>query len=295
MRTFPKIALPAGIVTLLISGTILLSSWKSPQLKKGAPEDTTKISADKKKNSKYSRTTIITFDEKGEPHERILEDFEGDESLRELMKNDAWFNYPPVPSLPEVPSVPDMPALPSMPNFPDMAFPAIPATPSVPAMPSMPHLDLDEFEHFGALFENRFKELGPEFEASLERMQEQLEKMDAELSRQFDGTNEEMQKALERLHKTLGRDFQLDLDKMNKELDLFHESWATSIKEFEKEAREELIKDGYLDESEKIESMSWSDDEIRFNDKTIKPEHVNKYREIQKKYKKRDRYNGRPE
>lgn len=292
---------------MLVSGTLLLSSWKSPQPKKGDPEDTTKTSAGKKKNGQYSRTTIITFDEKGEPHERILEDFEGDEGLKELMKSDAWFNFPPVPALPGVPSVPDMPALPSIPNFPsDVAFPALPsmpnfpdmafpAMPSVPAIPPMPPIALDGFEDFGALMESRFKELGPEFEVSMERMQEQLAKMDAELSRQFEGPNKEMEKELERLHETLDRDLQLDLDKMNKELELFHGSWAASIKEFEKEAREELIKDGYLGESEKIESMSWSDDEIIFNNKTIKPEHVDKYREIQKKYKKRNRYNGRPE
>ena len=85
MRNIPKLFLTSGIIIALSFSVILLSSWKSPQLKKGKSEDTTKTSADKKKSSKYSRTTIITFDEKGEPHEKIIEDFEGDDGFSSIL------------------------------------------------------------------------------------------------------------------------------------------------------------------------------------------------------------------
>ena len=128
-----------------------------------------------------------------------------------------------------------------------------------------------------------------------EQMYEQLAKMDFELDHQLSGLNKDIEQEMEHLNETLERDLKMDLDRMNEELDILKDSWTAGVKEFEKEAKEELVKDGYLNSSEKIESMSWSDDKIRFNNKIIKPEHVTKYREMHKKHLNRNRYRGRPE
>src|SRR5689334_21330851 len=101
MNTHKKAVFPLALVTLLAIVVVGLSSWKSPQFKK-SPDDTTKKSG--KKETRYSKKTIITFDENGKPHEEIVEDFEGDESLKKLFDSDDFnfnFDLPPMPAIPE--------------------------------------------------------------------------------------------------------------------------------------------------------------------------------------------------
>jgi bla regulator protein blaR1 len=299
----PKNTLYAGLTIAVIVSFILLSSWKTADVGGSTEQDTTKKSADKKKTAKYSRKSIIIFDEKGEPHEELTESFEGDEDMRDLLKNNMHldFNFPP------------------MPDFGDIHFPDFPEMPSmVPGFPDLDTTDLKQFhlfdknsEGFDEMMALRFGNLGGEFELDMQKMQEQLSKMDLELEhlndmnlnlddqlKQLDQLNDlnldlNMNEDMERLNETLQR----DLGNIDGQFprDFHFNYWAESMKDFEKEAREELIQDGYLKSDERIESISIDDDEIKFNGITIKEEHATKYRDMQQKYMKRNSYRGKPE
>lgn len=276
------------LLSILAALTIGLSGWKSPQAKKPT-NDTTK----NKRSAQYSKKTIITFDKNGKPHEEIIENFEGDEGLREFMLHDFNFDFPPVPDVPSIPDIPmvDIPAIPDLPPMPDFDL-MIPEVPPVPfAWDSDEfnsfHFDNEDWESIGHLNENlgdmlndRLDLMGPEFEARMEEMQERLKEMDFSLN--------------ENLAKLNGFNFE-GLNEHLSQLSDFAADWENRVKDFEEAAQKELVKDGYLKANEKIESMSWSDDEIEFNGKSIKKEHLDKYQDLKEKYLKRKSNLGRIE
>jgi hypothetical protein len=276
----PRMA-SVGLVAILFVSLITLSGWQSVGSDSRSVQDTTKKS--NKKNGSYSKTTIITIDENGVPHERIIENFDGDEGLRRLNIPGQDFDF-------DIPNIPGFGGI-RMPDLSQFQFPLLPDF----------HFD-ENFEGFGedmeTLMKERFEAFGPQFEESMKRMTEQLGQLDLDLN--LDGGNEDMEEEMERLHETLERDLgDLDinlrgLDEKLKHLDNAN-FWGESIKAFENEAREELITDGYLKAGEKIESMEWSGDTIKFNGKTIKEEHVKKYRELKERHLKNTRNRGRPE
>jgi chromosome segregation ATPase len=199
-----------------------------------------------------------------------------------------------------------------MPPIPDVQFsmPGFPHDFSFHMRPNF-HLDsLDAFKfHFNdhdfegfndemeALMKEKFEALGPQFEESMKQMEEQLQHMDMSLNRQLDGLNENLDNQLKHLEHNLGN-LNLDLsglDENLKHLDENLKHMNESIKAFEKDAQEELIKDGYLKEGERIESMEWMDHNIKFNGIKIKPEHQEKYRELKEKHIKHQWQRGRPE
>ncbi len=285
---------PVVIASLLLISALMLSSWKSPTKNFKGFQDTTKKVDSKKKNATYSRKTIITFDENGEPHESITEGFEGDEGLRNLMHLNIPFdiNMPALPDLNDL-EVPGFPPDFDFPFMPDDAF----------QLDSIDwkkfHFDEKDFEGFNdemsALMKERFESMGPEFEASMERMQEQLKEMDFEFYHDLDGLNKNLEEEMERLHETLRNDPGINWNSFDNDNGLdVSGSWTKRVKEFEAEAQKELVSDGYLDSTDKIESISWSEDEIKFNGKPINPKHTQKYRELREKYLKSE-HSGRPE
>lgn len=289
------IALPVLLITCFVT----LSGWQPGPTGKD-PQDTTKKA--NKKSAGYSKKTIITFDENGEPHEQTFEDFEGDEGLRKLMipRHDFDFNMPSIPDFGEF----------AMPAFPDdFRFHLPPDF----VLDSLDHFRLrfgdGDFEGFGAdmeaLMKEKFEAFGPQFEESMKHLEGQLRNMDMAMKFQLDGMNKNWEEQLERLHelKCLDElehldnlDLNLkDLDENLKNLDEDLKYMNEGIKAFEKDAQQELVKDGYLKEDEKIESMEWTDDSIKFNNIEIKPEHIEKYRELKEKHVKHQWRRGRPE
>lgn len=292
----PRIA-SFGLVAILFVSFITLSGWQSVDSYSRSAQDTTKKS--NKKNAGYSKTTIITIDENGVPHEQIIENFDGDEDLRKLILSGQDFDF-------------------NIPNIPDFRGFDIPGFPSEFHFPPMPDFQLDslngfgfyfnseDFEGFGeemeALMKERFEAFGPQFEESMKHMEEQLGRMDLDINLDFDGLGKDWEDDMERLGENLERDLgNLDLnlrglDEKLKYLDDVN-FWGEGIKAFENEAREELISDGYLKAGEKIESMEWTDDTIKFNGKTIKSEHVEKYRKLKERHFKHQKHQhrGRPE
>jgi hypothetical protein len=57
------------------------------------------------------------------------------------------------------------------------------------------------------------------------------------------------------------------------------------MRKFERELKEELVRDGYLGKDEHITNMHWKDNEkIEINGKEIKKDHQQKYHELHRKY-----------
>ena len=285
-----------SLVAILAFAIIGLSSWKAPQNKKD-PTDTTKKS--KKKEGHYSKKTIITFDENGNPHEEVVENFEGDEGLRNFMMEDMHFdfNFPPLPNL-------DF----TIPDLPQAFMPLMQFEMDTTQFRNF-HFDGDEFEllnkELDARLLEKFEAMGPEMEARMEEMNRRLEELNFGIDNQFHQDLEEEMLKMEEHLKDLDvniddrlRDLSLNLDKLSSNLGNLHEfsnTYAENLKEFEEAAQKELVKDGYLKPDEKIESISWSDDEIEFNGKPIKEQHIDKYRDLKEKYLRRESNRGRIE
>jgi beta-lactamase regulating signal transducer with metallopeptidase domain len=143
-------------------------------------------------NTKHSTTTIITFDETGEPHEQVIESFEGED--------DFDFEMPPigfdVPDFPVMP-VPSVLSVPVFPTLPDIGF----YMPSIPAMPAIEPFDFSihgigfdtipgayhfrsqgDWEEFSKAFEEKFREQFGDFYKTHEK---DFDKMMKELQENF--------------------------------------------------------------------------------------------------------------
>ena len=275
---------------ILLTSFVVLSGWHPGPTDKD-PQDTTKKS--NKKSASYSKKTIITFDENGEPHEQTIESFDGDEGLRKLIVPNHDFDF-------DIPAIPDFDF--GVPGFPqDFSFHMGPdfQLDSLDALRF--HLSQRDFDGFGeemdALMKQKFEALGPQFEESMKQLEDQLRHMDMSLDMQFEGMDKDLEEQLQHLEHDLG-DLDLDLRGLNENLknldeDLKH--MDEDIKAFEKDAQEELVKDGYLEQDEKIESIEWTDETIKFNNKEIKPKHLDKYRKLKSKHIKHQWHRGRPE
>lgn len=290
---------------ILFACLITLSGWQSGPAAKDS-QDTTKKS--NKKGASYSKKTIITFDENGEPHEQVFEDFEGDERLRRLVIPGRDFDV----TIPDMPDFEDF-AIPGFPhnfhfNMPDFQFDSLPGF----------SFDDDDFEGFGEEMEARMKErfeaFGPQLEERMKLLEEQLQSMEGALNFQEEGMRKNWEKQLERLGTLEGLDdLDLNLDDIEnleefdrlKDWDGMQESLENvdrnlnsmreNIKAFEEDAQQELVRDGYLEAGESVESIEWTDDTIKFNGKPIKPEHFEKYRQLKEKHVKQQWRRGRPE
>jgi hypothetical protein len=291
MKSRITIALPLVLFTIFVT----LSSWQPGPQTGGDPQDTTKQG--KKKSTRYSKKTVITFDENGRPYEEIIEDFEGDEALREQLRDGFDFDF-------------DL----EMPDMPDFEY-------MMPHLPDNFHVDqnfwpdsLDDFkfrfnegdfERFGeemeALIEQKFEAWRPEFEAHMRAMENPFNNMDMSFHLRLNNMNRQLKDQLNHVDDTLERELgDLDinlreLDERLRNLDVNLKTMDFQLKAFEEAAREELITDGYLQPSEPIESMEWTDDTLKFNGTVVKPEHVEKYKALKEKHIKQQWRRGRPE
>ena len=284
------LALPIVLSACLIT----LSGWQPGPSGKD-PQDTTKKS--KKKNAGYSKKTIITFDENGNPHEQTFEEFEGDEGLRKLIVPGRDFDMDRLDF--EDFEMPELPELQF--GIPELNLDAL----SELRLDALSGLDIElndgKFEGFGdemeALMKERFEAMRPQFEEGMQLMEDQLRNMDLSLNHQFEGINKNLEAQMQSLERNMGSlDVDLrGLDENLQNLDIDLKYMNESIQAFSEAAQEELIQDGYLKPGDKVESIAWTDDSIKFNGKKIKPEHLKKYRELKDKHVKKQWYRGKPE
>jgi hypothetical protein len=285
-----------SLITILAIGIIGLSSWKAPQIKKAAA-DTTKKSKTREAHS--SRKTIITFDEQGNPHEEIIEKFEGDNELKEMMLEDIHFDF-------DFPPIPDIDI--SIPGLPHDFIPPMNFEFNTDGFDGF-HFNGDHLELLDGELEERFRDqfeaIGPEMEVRLKDMSMRLQEMDFQFDQPIHQNLDEQLRRMEERMRDLDvnlndrlKDLNFNFDHMGFDPGRLHEIsnlYTERLKEFEKEAQKELVKDGYLKTNERIESLSFSDDEIEFNGKAIKKEHQAKYLDLKEKYLQRKSNLGRIE
>lgn len=260
------------------------------------PSDTTKKNKKGSKSATYSRKSITTLDEDGQPKEEIIEEFSGDEDLRPLL---APTPFGPI----------DEPMAMLPPDELFFEFDSVPFTRF--------HHDEAEWEdfmkEFTDQFQTRFKDFysqnGPQLQSMMEEIQRKMEDMNgrfgeewstrmqadmqrrmAEMERHFERFPERQEEMMKRQEERMREMESVMHDKM-----LRMEEHERNLKEFDREINRELVKDGYLKADEQVETLNWSpDDVLRVNGKKIKPEHKEKYDAIRKKYLSRHSH-GRPE
>ncbi|HET9486397.1 MAG TPA: M56 family metallopeptidase [Chryseosolibacter sp.] len=288
-----RIVIPA---VLLVAGMFCVS-WLGIAPSAGYKKDPALTDQDTLKNKKekaarYSRRSIITIDENGQPHEEVVEEFEGDEELRPLMES---------PSIPDISALPDVPNFPVDPPLPDVDIQALPDT-IPPPLPFHNEKEWDEFTRsFSESFRRTFRDLqgikDSEVWEELKQFEERFESgdwpepfdshfgpnafdklkafPDSATLKNFERQFEHLQKEFEK------RDFERmgerGMERLH-ELEKALQHREGNLRNFEKAIQEQLIEDGYLSENEVIESLEWSNDSFKVNGTKVKEADRNKYK-----------------
>ncbi len=259
------------------------------------------------KSAHYSRKSVTTYDEKGQPHEEIVENFEGDEELRPLLEKDFDTDpgLSPAFNLP-LPMIPDIDEL--MAPFHQFG----PRLDSLPA-PRTPH----DWEAFREEFESKFKDqFGDFFESHKEDLDKMMEEMEESFGSRFgydqapfnfdwhldlqgledlklDDLKElELQaRRMDEMMQQFGRAHQGTFDQLNHRLQDTQRRLLESqrgmelkMKDFKEALKDQMVHDGYLDEGDDVDRIEWSDEKIEINNKPIKPEDREKYNQIRNRY-----------
>lgn len=312
--------------------------------------------------ARRSKTTIITYDETGTPHENVIEEYEGDGDF-DMSDFPSMPAFPAMPEFPSMASFPGMPAMAPVPGVspvPDIAFnmPPVPAMPAVPAAEpfefSYGSFDLDtipggfhfrsgeNWEEFSKAFEEKFKEQFGDFykthEKDFEKMMKELEKnfeadftaheirfQDQEWARtsqEMAKINEEIARSQQLAHAEVSEDhrhaeelrkeaiehqqelnhhMKESMEKRSEERRALAEDMKAreqemritenKMKAFQKDLKELLTKDGYLEKNEEIRNINWDDDgEIEINGKKIKESDRRKYNDLHDRHFKTERF-----
>lgn len=259
---------------LLLGGAVLSISWIGIRPHGSADQSqavTLQDSLPSKKSDeiRYSRRSIITIDKNGQPHEEIIENFEGDTSLRPLIRQ--HFRFPRMGSIDSWP-----------PHKLDPADPGFMIPGYSDTIPWGRFRFQDEhFERLNKIFEDRFGDLFSGRHMDAERFMQEFEENfrwdewrnhmpDLDSLRQspefenFDDLRKEFKDMFPRR-------FQDDLD-------------GRPLQRYEDVLTNELRKDGYLSGNEAIESLQWSNDRFKVNGRSIKEEDIEKYNDINRRH-----------
>ena len=281
---------------LLIAGLFCISWLGIQKGEEVTPGEMTALAdtiIDKQNGARYSRRSIITIDENGQPHEEIVEEFEGDESLRPLLdRNLGSLKAMPFLMPPLAPSSPD-PLMQGFPSHPD----------TIPPAPFSFRAD-ERWEQFSRLFEEKFGEgfedvftlRENDLSQLLRDMEENLGSEEWERRFHFDFPPQALDSAAKFFDNESFKDLEeelLQLRELNLErLEMFRnhmQSRARGEDRYEDVLLEELKKDGYLGDNETIRSMEWNDDTMKVNGKAIREADQKKYRELNHQYFNRPR------
>jgi hypothetical protein len=264
----------------LLCASLLSISWLGTEQKPPENSDTSLAEQDtvpgkKQQGARYSRKSIITLDENGQPHEEIVEEFEGDESLRPLVEQKAKR----MPGLPDISAIPPFPALPPDPY---KAFP-------FDTIPPGFGFNADEWEDLAKQFEQHLKDfelLHPFHEGDtsdfLRDFKPNMLWSDTSflVPDHFRESIEQFEKAYKELDLNL-HDLQMDeFQNLQREMHLDH----FHMRSYQDELRKQLVEDGYLAEEEQIESLEWNDSTFKVNGKAIKKADNEKYQKLNREF-----------
>lgn len=265
------------VPVVLLVAALLCISWLGTGEKQPATplqaQDT--IPAPKKGSASFSRRSIITLDENGKPHEEVVENFEGDESLRPLLQG-GLTPMSPLPGIHGTPMTPGMP-LPGM----------------LDTIPSFGFQDMGRWEDFARAFEENFRE---RFEM-LDGFQDADSAGFRSHFRDFTwpdldslGIPDHAMRAFRDLDLSYG-DLNENLQRLKDlNMDRFEdfgrqfEDFGQRTSRYQDVLRDELTKDGYLGKDEPIESLEWNNDNFKVNGKSIKKSDLEKYNKINEEY-----------
>lgn len=263
------------------------------------------ITDDEGRTARYSRKVITTYDEQGNPHEEVIEEYDGDEDLRPLFSGRGNFSF----AIPNIPAIPNLNAIPNIPNIP--AAPVVPFGSfyyyddgdSIPGFRHFSRRDHEDWEEFGRQMEEHFEKFGRDSEEFGRMMEAWAEEFSNGFQFQFDGFDEDFDIKIDDFHERLneyqnGDEFNYQLDKSLEELERgLHKmkermrmsdeelkNIDKNFKQYEVELSDQLIKDGYLKKGEKVESMSWGDGKLTVNGIRIKDSDVKKYESLSEKF-----------
>jgi beta-lactamase regulating signal transducer with metallopeptidase domain len=262
----------------------------------------------KQKTASYSRkkTTVVAPD--GKPKEEIVERYDGDEDLWPMMDDMASMHLavPPLPEFhfPPMPDFPDMAAFEGIPPFPDMilSLDTIPPHRVGPRDWSAFEKEFTERfqEKFGDFYEKNqgeFQRMMEEFQQKFSQNEEALMRMNemsmigadhmahqalamAEQAKQMREQGEHM-----RQFESQMRDWENENHERMKALGENMKRLEEKMKAFSAKLKKELVRDGYLKESDEIREMRWDDDgDIEVNDFKIREGDLKKYRELHKEF-----------
>lgn len=203
---------------------------------------------EKKSTAHYSRRSIITIDENGQPHEEIIEEFNGDEELKSLMDGEinSLFND------------------------------------------TLPPFALEEWTDFNEAFSNEFREeLQTLFRGNGDphKLMEAFEKefqfrrfneLPADSFNRFHDGN---------IFNNFREEFEKFQDFRIEEMERFREnfrSFDNPIQEYEQALRDQLIEDGYLSPGDRIETLEWNDESFKVNGRSLRPEDIKRYNDLRK-------------
>jgi len=314
-RIIPVLLLVVGLMcaswlTVQSRNTNPASQANSDNQEKPVAADTTK----KNKSAKYEMRKITTTNEDGKPDEKVIETYEGDEDMREIMHRDMDVDFDhdfdvhiDIPDFAfEIPPIPAVPAF---------DFHVEPIEPVEPIEIHIPELNI-EFK-FDALSKNMLDNtaFSQQIETFAERQAEMAERhaemAQAQAERHAERATEMAERQAEiaafqgdkaRAHEENWRGFEEKMKKFESDmrdweavnapkLKAMEEKMKVmeqNMKAFEDDLQQQLIKDGYLSKDEKIRSMNWTDGDITINGTQIKPSDVQKYRDLHRKYFKED-------
>jgi bla regulator protein blaR1 len=305
---------------LLITG-LICASWLTVQSGRSGQEQDKTSTADRgttsadttikiERSGRYYKKTITTQGEDGKPHEEVVEEFDGDEDLRPLLESMHFdLAIPPIAAFPSMDAFAPMEVFESIqaiPEIPDFDFDMNITLDTIP-FPAGPefHLRHDkDWDEFGKEFESQFREKFGDF---YEKHEKEIGEMMKDMESRFDDHSmnvwkseqlKSLQGELAQLqneeiwaqHEEQMKNFEQDMERWSEENEKHFEQLDEQFKAledsrmvFEKEFRDQLVKDGYLKENEETNSIEINNESIKINDKNIKDSDLKKYRELLKK------------
>ena len=143
----------------------------------------------------------------------------------------------------------------------------------------MEEIQKDLALNFGDNWEAKVEEFAKGQEAWAKRHAENWEQQAEKMSEQGDHFKR-LGEDLERL----GLEVHEEFEKNHRNFEEIHKAFEERGRTFEKVLKEELIKDGYLEQGQKLESIQFHNGVLKINGETIKPGDQKKYDEILSKY-----------
>jgi len=302
---------------LLIIG-LICASWLTIHTRASNGNTTMKpitptILNDTTGRKKFSRAPkeVITLEQEVKPVVEVVKEVEVNDELN--------LAVPPVPSIPDIDIVTSPVALRDVNdmNFNvaiphDIQVPRInPVFPTYFKMDTIPgdwvSRDWDEFsKEFEKKFADKFGDFYKDHQKELEGILDELEHkfdhhFDDELAARMDDMarsqerialinkieikdkSEKQEKAMEEAMKRAEMDMKRMEQENERQLQMLDENvkaMERSMNSFQKELRDQLIKDGYLEADEKVHSIEVTDERIRINKKEIKPSDHKKYQKL---------------